>query len=910
MNGPGRSEALPTVRENSVRATIREGVGSDRATTRESAGSDQVTVREGTSSARPLQFRLPPTLEEEYEHESDISNGSQASVLLCRRRSTGQQVAIKVYFATAGTVDPSTIEVLVDADPHHIAPSAFGSADDQQWEIMEYFPRGSLQEVMREHRDPFSKEFVRAFLTDTADALVYLHSRGIVHRDLKPANILVRELDPVDIVLGDFGISARTDGSALLSVRGTWGYAAPEASHGRVSPKGDWFALGLIVFELLTGRHLLADVHNGVLPNDLVLRDAIARGAFDLSTVDDARWRSLFEGLLTRDSDHRWGGEQVADWLRGEDPMVHRATAVDAPRAVTAVGVRAFAFGEVAYDDPAELTLVMSEHWEEAGRRLSGRGRGDLIELLASLGYVRADVDRLLASSRPALLLLALQREFVPDRVPTFRGVDLDSASLTAAAQRASGGSLPDGDWIRELREGEVLKALASYQSDGRFAVAQETLYGWWEEVEAESNSLRTRSTSYDAPPVIRAAWEGQLLLAALDPTAIGAITTHARNEVAEGGMPIWTNALVSRFQQSTSAQRSAPFAVVIAAFFPVIRGIERDRLRAEEEAQRERDRLTREAEEARARADAEFQRRATIEKRRGFRRIAWRRFATRLWGVVGYAVLAGFTSSFSATSGVEAGFLATALVGAITGGAAVLFLSLVITLWESVWDRAVPYSRAGLLAASIVCSVAALIPLVRIGPVSLLPPMAWLVPVLILAGGYAATVPLARLRPEGLPALSAQAISSRASAGWMWLPTGLVAVTALGHGIALVITQYGWSIQGALAAAPFGGFLEPYAVWVESWLPAALPDDPVMGLTAATAATVFGLVVPGLSSDLEHRLPHARRVLLTASAAVSTLVVIASPWQLVFAAVFAVVLLAGGLLMMLIAWVIIGALG
>ncbi|MDT0158201.1 protein kinase [Microbacterium sp. ARD32] len=900
MNSATTPEGMPTVREDTVRATVRE---SDiaRLTVRENGAADRATMREGTAAPRPRQFRLPPALEAEYEHEADLSSGSQASVLLCRRRATNEQVAIKVYFATAGTVDPSAIEALADADPRHIAPSSFGSADDQQWEIMEYFPLRSLQEVMRQQRDPFPAEFVHAFVADAAAAISFLHGQGIVHRDLKPANILVRALNPVDIVLGDFGISARTDGSALLTVRGTWGYAAPEASYGRVSPKGDWFALGLIAFELLTGRHLLADAGSGVLPNDLVLRDAIGRGVFDLSGVGDRHWHLLFEGLLTRDAEHRWGAAQVGEWLDGGEPAVHRS-ADEATRPVTALGVQAFAFGDRAYADPVELTKAMAANWQEAGRRLSGRGRGDLIDLLASLGYARTDVDRLLSSSRPGLLLLAMQREFTPERAPTFRGVALDSATMSAAAQRASGGSIADGDWIRELREGGVLKALTLYQGDGQYAVAEEILHAWWEELDAEADSLQRRSTAYTVPAEMRASWEGRLLLASLDPSAVGKLVESAAEEVAEGGTPIWTSSLASRLREARSVQSAVPAAVVIRTFFPVIRGIERDRLNAEQQAQQERDRIAREADEERAREAAEQLKAARRADRRRLRSIAWRGFAIRIWAVVGCALLAGATSMLSGSGAIDD--WETGLRGAIACAGPVLALSLVIAIWESERGRPTPFARNGLRSASLVCAAAALVPHVRIGASSLVPAHVWWIPVLVLAVGYVAAVLLDRLQTPVSRALTAEVKRGRSAGRWMWVPTGLVAVTALGHATSVVIAQFGWSIPLALSTAPFGGALEAYAVWMESWLPITIGDGAI-GLFAATAAASLGLVAPGLSRDLEQRIPRSRRAVLAISAVLSGLIVITSPWQVAFAAVFAVVTVCAGLVMLVVVGVI-----
>ena len=85
-------------------------------------------------------------------------------------------------------------------------------------------------------------------------ALGHLHSANVLHRDIKPSNILVRSVDPLDLVLTDFGISSITDLSLhLTSVNRTAAYCAPEALTGVVAKASDWWSVGVIMIELLSG---------------------------------------------------------------------------------------------------------------------------------------------------------------------------------------------------------------------------------------------------------------------------------------------------------------------------------------------------------------------------------------------------------------------------------------------------------------------------------------------------------------------------------------------------------------------------------------------------------------------------------------------------------------------------------
>jgi serine/threonine protein kinase len=137
--------------------------------------------------------------------------------------------------------------------------------------VMEYIPGDTLKARLhraRQQGQRLTVQEVVPIIQGVADALDYAHSRGIVHRDVKPANILLRveEGSPglgrptgqVTPVLADFGVARMLEGvqfTATGMTIGTPDYMAPEQGRGReVGPAADIYALGVIVFELLTGE--------------------------------------------------------------------------------------------------------------------------------------------------------------------------------------------------------------------------------------------------------------------------------------------------------------------------------------------------------------------------------------------------------------------------------------------------------------------------------------------------------------------------------------------------------------------------------------------------------------------------------------------------------------------------------
>ena len=204
-----------------------------------------------------------------------------------------------------------------------------GTSGGRDYEVMEYLPGGNLTQLAGPG-DGLPLSMVTEVVRQVADGLAELHGLGIVHRDLKPENVLVRSTQPLDVVVTDFGLSRAPEQSVVAASRtGTLAYLAPETllSKGAQSSKArDWWALGMIVRELLTGVRPFEEMTEAGIHQALLLRPV------DLGDIDDPRARLLCRGLLLRDPSDRWGAGQVREWLAGGTPPVAEESAAEAER--------------------------------------------------------------------------------------------------------------------------------------------------------------------------------------------------------------------------------------------------------------------------------------------------------------------------------------------------------------------------------------------------------------------------------------------------------------------------------------------------------------------------------------------------------------------------------------------------
>jgi alpha-glucoside transport system substrate-binding protein len=199
----------------------------------------------------------------QYEILELIGHGGMANVYRAIQPSMGREVAIKVmpaHFLQDPTfLERFTREVRVIARLQHprILPvHDFGEYEGMPYIVMAYMPGGTVADRIREMGSGLPLDETARLVGQIAEALDYAHSEGIIHRDFKPSNVLLDKHE--NAYLADFGIAKVTEATAQLTgsgIVGTPAYMAPEmAERGGVSPLIDVYALGVTLYQMLTGQ--------------------------------------------------------------------------------------------------------------------------------------------------------------------------------------------------------------------------------------------------------------------------------------------------------------------------------------------------------------------------------------------------------------------------------------------------------------------------------------------------------------------------------------------------------------------------------------------------------------------------------------------------------------------------------
>jgi serine/threonine protein kinase/WD40 repeat protein len=269
-NGDGATMTLcPVCQGLGVRAT------SNSTNSRPPGAPAEIETMGLAVQAEQAPMQLPAIVG--YEVLSELGRGGMGVVYLARQFRLNRLVALKMVLAGAYAASTDLVRFLAEAEaaaqlqhPNIAQVHEVGSHGGLPFISLEYVDGGTLAQKLK--GTPLPPRQAAGLTATLGRAVQYAHQHGVVHRDLKPANILLTEDGTPKI--SDFGVAKRSAaGSGMTqtgAILGTPSYMAPEQAEGKrdVGPAADVYALGAILYELLTGR----PPFKGPTPLDTVLQ--------------------------------------------------------------------------------------------------------------------------------------------------------------------------------------------------------------------------------------------------------------------------------------------------------------------------------------------------------------------------------------------------------------------------------------------------------------------------------------------------------------------------------------------------------------------------------------------------------------------------------------------------------------
>jgi len=172
-------------------------------------------------------------------------------------------------------------------------------AQDRWWVVMEYVAGPNLRERLDDAPKGFTEPEIRRWFSGMVAGVEHLHDEGLVHRDLKPGNLF----DDCGVIkVGDYGLSkfiSESRRAGHTESVGTFHYMAPEIARGEYGREIDIYALGVILYELVTGRLPF----DGESSHEIIMKHMTAKP--DLTGVP-APYRRAIERALEKDPKLRW----------------------------------------------------------------------------------------------------------------------------------------------------------------------------------------------------------------------------------------------------------------------------------------------------------------------------------------------------------------------------------------------------------------------------------------------------------------------------------------------------------------------------------------------------------------------------------------------------------------------------
>uniref|UniRef100_UPI002147CAB6 serine/threonine-protein kinase n=1 Tax=Tahibacter caeni TaxID=1453545 RepID=UPI002147CAB6 len=249
-----------------------------------------------------------------YDIVAELGRGGMGVVYKGYESSLNRYVAIKVLAESLAHDESVKERFLREArsmaslnDPHIIQIYFIGEHEGQTFFVMEFVEGESLGSLLKRDGKLRPEQAARV-IYQTAQGLATAHDKGVIHRDIKPGNLMVTSRGAIKIA--DFGIALVTqDFSKKLTSTGefvgTPGYLSPEVCLGKpVDSRSDIFSLGIVLFEMLTGRMPFTDES----PLGLMLEVVRAEipDVRQLNNDVDAELSRILSRMIAKDPNERY----------------------------------------------------------------------------------------------------------------------------------------------------------------------------------------------------------------------------------------------------------------------------------------------------------------------------------------------------------------------------------------------------------------------------------------------------------------------------------------------------------------------------------------------------------------------------------------------------------------------------